>query len=180
MPEMVCDGGSVTGALRLVSPPLNTVGVDFLDIVFRNSFSWVFEPSSNLWIRIQSSSDGVTWTDETAWRAVDGMQSNVWVDSHMGGITYVAWTLEGDLPYIFWWAIDDVYFREGIRTRYSLSGDSLQVQWNDVAGATNYSVQCNTVLTGSWTEAASLYATNWPEGSIGTMRLYRVEATLKP
>ncbi|MCX6269256.1 MAG: choice-of-anchor J domain-containing protein [Bacteroidetes bacterium] len=100
------------GTTRLVLPPLNTSGNTHLSLSFRHmldSYS-----IGGLTLSVQSSSDGINWTDE-AWSALTSSENisavlvNTTVSNNLNNATtYLAFAITGDLYNYDYWYIDDV------------------------------------------------------------------------
>jgi M6 family metalloprotease-like protein len=100
------------GTSRLVTPSIDTTGYSALYLNFRHVLE-TFE-SGGVTIRVQTSPDGSTWTDE-AWSSVIS-NSNAGPEAVRTIITqnlnrpttYVAFLISGNLHYFDKWYIDDV------------------------------------------------------------------------
>jgi Right handed beta helix region len=100
------------GTVRLVTPPIDTTGHPSLTLTFRHLLrTWDL---GGITLRIQTSPDGVTWTNE-AWSVETdpfdiGPERVRTILAHNLGrkTTYVAFVMEGDLFYFESWFIDDV------------------------------------------------------------------------
>jgi hypothetical protein len=100
------------GTSRLVSPPIDTTGYSSLYLNFKHVLS-TFE-SGGVTIKVQTSPDGSTWTDES-WSMVTS-DSNVgpkvvpaMITQNLNrATTYVAFLISGNLHYFDKWYIDDV------------------------------------------------------------------------
>jgi hypothetical protein len=97
---------------RLVSPAINTSGLTSLHVSFHQMLN-DYVCCSNVWIKVQSSSDGVNWTDE--WSYLGGRNESIPAEikeldiiNNLGATTYIAWTLSGFTYDINYWYIDDV------------------------------------------------------------------------
>jgi subtilisin family serine protease len=107
--EMMALWTDGTGISRLIAPPLNTNGFSELTLTFRHFFDdW----DSGLIYKIQSSSDGLSWTDES-WvnESGNGNESGVIstpITYNLGSTTYIAWVLEGDHYNFDAWYIDGI------------------------------------------------------------------------
>ncbi|MDD2456619.1 MAG: hypothetical protein PHE10_09865, partial [Kiritimatiellae bacterium] len=111
-PEMFCDYGSA-GTARLASPPLNTAGASFLNVSFKHYLDYYDFAKDPVWMRIQTSADGETWGDEYVAEISADIGPETFatqVAAQPGGVTYVAFTLDGVLWDIDGWRIDDVAF----------------------------------------------------------------------
>lgn len=99
------------GVSRLVTAPLNTVGVNELNLSFRHMLDAY---STGTTLRVQSSSDGVTWTNESWFLATTSSNVgpsivNTTITHNLNSAsTYIAFTVEGDLYQYDYWYIDDV------------------------------------------------------------------------
>jgi hypothetical protein len=110
VPEMFCDYGGGDTA-RLVSPPLDTAGSSFLNLSFKHRFIYYEYGMNPLWLRVQTSADGETWSDDYVEElSADVAQEtfSTQVAAQPGGVTYVAFTLSGSLWDTDGWWVDDV------------------------------------------------------------------------
>ncbi len=96
---------------RLVSPPLKTQNLETLTLNFKHFYDYF--SSSGIAIKIQSSSDGENWTDET-WQYINP-SSNIGpedvtttITHNLGDITYIAWVITGNLYNFDYWYLDNV------------------------------------------------------------------------
>jgi M6 family metalloprotease-like protein len=111
--EMRCDWQSVNpGTSRLVTPPLNTTGYAVLYLSFKH-FLDSYDPGG-LVLKVQTSPDGTTWTDES-WSVLTSTanigpktESAVLTHNLNSSATYVAFVITGDLYNFDAWYIDDV------------------------------------------------------------------------
>ena len=100
-----------TGVTRLVMPPFNTINITKLNLKFIHFFDAF---GSGVIIKIQSSSDAITWTDET-WQ-IASSTSNIGpalvdtsIDSNLNQLsTFISFTISGNLFKYDFWYIDDV------------------------------------------------------------------------
>ncbi|HRY33025.1 MAG TPA: carboxypeptidase regulatory-like domain-containing protein [Bacteroidales bacterium] len=99
-----------TGYSRLVMPPVYNADVQAIFLEFRH---WMNDYSFGLTFKIQSSPDGINWTDES-WSRQSGngnlgpeLVSTV-VSGNLQDTTYIAFTIEGNLYYFLAWHIDNV------------------------------------------------------------------------
>ena len=107
--DMADEGSVETDQDRLVSPPFSTAGMGSLNISFRQMFhGW---SANDIWIKVQSSSDGINWIDE--W-SVDGSSDiaaqikELTITNNLGGTTWIAWTLAGATYDFDIWAVDNI------------------------------------------------------------------------
>ena len=144
------------GITRLLTPPLNTGGSTELSLAFRN-FLWDWAPGAT--VRIQSSSDGISWTDE-AWSkpttSNSGNQPGIIYTNITHNLnssaTLVAFTVEGNLDQYSYWFIDDVSIQNAV---------------------TPTTVQCNSPITIPYgTATANLTAAVSPNPGGGTVTFY--------
>ncbi len=102
-------GGSVT---RLVTPPINTLGVNSIDLTFSHLLD---DYGTGATLRVQSSNDGINWTNE-AWSMISVNNTDkgpfvtqTTVGSNLNSpVTYIAFTIEGNISAIDNWYIDDI------------------------------------------------------------------------
>ncbi|MBM4176944.1 MAG: T9SS type A sorting domain-containing protein, partial [Ignavibacteria bacterium] len=99
-----------TGLTRLITPALNTTGVTALTVNFKHFFD---DYAAGINYKVQSSVDGVTWTDET-WGGASG-GGNVGpadvsfdVTNNLGTTTYIAWVLDGNHFQFDYWYLDNI------------------------------------------------------------------------
>ncbi len=108
--EMVASYISGIATTRLILGPINTAGYTSLNLAFKHYYN-DFGPGATL--KIQSSVDGITWTDETFTIASGGgsvgpATVNTPINNNVGTATFIAWVIEGDLYQINYWHVDDV------------------------------------------------------------------------
>lgn len=95
---------------RLITPPINTSGATMLALSFRQLFD---DYGAGITYKIQSSSDGTTWTDES-WVYASGSGNagpelvTTNIVNNLGGTTYIAWVLDGDHYQFDNWYVDNV------------------------------------------------------------------------
>jgi len=103
--------GCVNGD-KMISPPLNTAGLPYLVLRFK---SYLSNFGAGCTLRVQSSSDGINWTNE-AW-SLQPMSGGTFGPSNVlttinsnlsGGVTYVAFVLTGNPNQINDWYLDNV------------------------------------------------------------------------
>jgi PKD repeat protein len=96
---------------RLVTPPINTLNVPFLYLSFRHMIDAY---AAGCTFRIQSSADGVNWTNEswsvapTTTNVGPALVSTTIVSNVNVPSTYIAFVIEGNLYNYDYWYIDDV------------------------------------------------------------------------
>ncbi|HMM12292.1 MAG TPA: MBG domain-containing protein [Bacteroidales bacterium] len=105
------------GISRLISPALNTQGESQLTLRFRSRID-DYGPGATF--KIQTSSDGINWTDEQ-WSFAT--QSNTTYPpeiitttllNNIGSTTYVAWVIDGNHFQFDYWDIDEVLIAAGM------------------------------------------------------------------
>ena len=104
---------------RAVLPAVNTTGKSSLTLLFRQYYkdpTW--SSSGTATIKIQSSPDGISWTDE-GWSHVShtgdiGPEIKSVTITHNLNLpkTYIAFTITGDLYDFWYWSVDDVQLSE--------------------------------------------------------------------
>jgi hypothetical protein len=133
--EMKATYVSGTGVSRFITPPLVTTGLASLKLTFSNFFD---DYGAGLTYKIQSSVDGITWSDEE-WtnQSGNGNQGpeivNTTISSNVGSTTYIAWVIEGNHFQTDGWFIDDVIITEPYVN--DVSTFSIDVPGSNVAGA---------------------------------------------
>ena len=110
-------GAVVTDQDRLVTPALNTTGLTALKLSFRQMLNDYNAGVNDVWVKVQSSADGINWTDEWTYNAGLGVSipaevKNLTITNNLGGTTYIAFTLAGYTYDINYWYIDDVLIME--------------------------------------------------------------------
>jgi hypothetical protein len=100
-----------SGTVRLVTPQLNTLGVPKLNLSFKHMLDAY---STGITLSIQSSADGISWTNE-AWSValtsanIPATVVNTTIDHNVNSpSTYIAFTITGNLVNYDYWYIDDV------------------------------------------------------------------------
>ena len=109
--EMRADWVTGVGTSRLIVGPLNTTGLTNLVLLFKHFYDdW---GTSNVTMKIQSSLDGITWTNEAF--SFNSGGGNIGpetifttIQNNLGSTTYVAWVIDGDHFELDNWYIDDV------------------------------------------------------------------------
>lgn len=109
--EMRADWTEGTGISRLVSAPVNTVGVSELSLSFKTFYD---DYGIGAVLKIQSSPDMLNWTDEN-WVYQSGSGNinagtvvNTLVNHNLGPTTYIAWVIDGDHYQFDNWFVDNV------------------------------------------------------------------------
>lgn len=148
--EMRCRNSGAEGTARLVTPALNTTGMSALIL----KFSHFFDPyAAGVTLKVQSSPDGVTWTDE-AWSKVNptaeiGPEAVVCRVTHNVGLpaTYLAFAVAGNLDRFYGWSVDGVTVFAGTLIPPSLVAPSngrsgltspVTLQWSDPNESESY------------------------------------------
>ncbi|MCK9291486.1 MAG: choice-of-anchor J domain-containing protein [Bacteroidales bacterium] len=114
--EMKAEGTNGTGISRLISPAFNTAGYDKITLSFKH---YLKVNGAGLTYKIQTSSDGINWTDETwVYESGNGNRGpeNVYRNLiyNLGDITYIAWVLDGNHNQLDNWYIDEVIVTEAL------------------------------------------------------------------
>jgi hypothetical protein len=107
------------GVTRLVTIPFSTVGISQLNLNFRHMLDAF---ATGCMLRVQSSTNGVNWTNE-AW-SVAVTSTNIpatlvttTIDNNLNSPnTLIAFTIEGDLYQYDYWYIDDVTITPNVKT----------------------------------------------------------------
>ncbi len=155
---------STVAVQRLISPQLNTLGSQSLDLSFKHYLSHF---SGSYWIKVQTTSDGSTWNDAWSVNVTGNIpQQTVVLDvatPDVGSATFqIAWVFDGDSWNTNNWYVDDILLEGGqgaqlgfISGNVTLNGGSGNVQ-NVNISAGNYSSSPN---------AAGNYTIPLPAGS---------------
>jgi hypothetical protein len=100
------------GVARLVTPPINTTGFGQLNLSFRHMLDTY--SSGGLTLMVQSSTDGVTWTNES-WSVLTGSSNitatlvNTTIINNLNSpSTYIGFAISGNLYNYDYWYIDNV------------------------------------------------------------------------
>lgn len=105
-----------TGTSRLITPALSTTGQTHLTLRFRHYYD---DYGAGVTLKIQSSADGVTWTDE-AWTLASGSGNvgpamvTTTINNNIGNATYIAWVIDGNHFQFDYWYIDNVEVAPGM------------------------------------------------------------------
>ncbi|MGC8865092.1 MAG: S8 family serine peptidase [Bacteroidales bacterium] len=111
--------GTPLATSRLILPAVNTTGMSRLTLRFKHKFADLGYGISTATVRIQSSTDGVNWTNE-GW-SFTSRNGNLGpeiravpiVNNLNSPTTYVAFVIEGDFYDFWYWSVDDVELYEG-------------------------------------------------------------------
>jgi hypothetical protein len=118
--EMICSWQNVNpGTTRLITPWINTLGMDQITLSFRHFFShWDYGPYPNL--RVQTSNNKSTWTN-TSWSIATSIFDigpatvTVPITTNLNSsTTYIAFVVEGNLAGFLYWHVDNVSIRSPI------------------------------------------------------------------
>jgi len=109
--EMHAHHDTLNGISRLISPAIRTTGVNNLVLQFNTFFD---DLAPGLTLKIQSSNDGINWTDE-GWSYASGSGDipsgttlTLVISNNLGNNTWLAWIMEGDHEKFEHWYIDNV------------------------------------------------------------------------
>ena len=108
--EMKSTWFSFTGVTRLIVGPINTTGLTALALEFKHFYD---DYGTGITMKIQSSSDATTWTDEAFSFASGGgnigpTTVNTVINNNVGSTTYIAFVQDGDHFQFDYWYIDNV------------------------------------------------------------------------
>ncbi len=145
------------GTTRLITPPLNTTGLSMLNLRFIHTYE---DFGNGVTIKIQTSSDGLNWSDESWYfhggnGDLDNDTVTVMLGQHVGNITFVSFTIEGGLGAFHQWKLDDILITAGtgipscIGTLYPPddmigAAEVLKLSWEMNPMATSYSLYVGT------------------------------------
>jgi M6 family metalloprotease-like protein len=132
------------GATRLILPSFNTVGMTQLNLSFRHLLD-DYGPGATL--RVQSSSNGVNWTNE-AWSLatvgntiVGPALINTTITSNLNSpVTYIAFTIEGNLYQYDVWYIDEVSVQNAGNQTYNIAISANPPSGGTTSGGGNYTI----------------------------------------
>jgi hypothetical protein len=125
---------------RLILPVVNTLGMTRLTLRFRHKFADLGYGIQTATIKIQSSNDGINWTDEgwsfTSRNGNLGPEIRaVSITSNLNSpTTYIAFVVDGDFYDFWYWSVDEVELYEGPSGLWTgnVSDDwSLASNWSD-------------------------------------------------
>ncbi len=142
-----------SGTTRLITPALNTVGLSALSLSFKHMLDAY---SSGVTLKIQSSANGTTWTDE-AWSVattasnITATTINTTIASNLNNATtYIAFTVTGNLYNYDFWYIDNVSV-SGTGVGPSLGVTPASQNVTAPAGSTSFTV----AASGAWTASSN-------------------------
>jgi len=130
------------GTSRIVSPMINTIGMAKLSLGFRSTLDdWA--PGATL--RIQSSTDGVSWTNE-AWSLstssntmVGPVTINTTLSHNLNSEhTFLAFVVEGNLYKYDFWYIDDVSVKCATALPVQITASGNPPEGGSVTGSGTY------------------------------------------
>jgi C1A family cysteine protease len=110
---------TISSISRMILPAINTTGISNLKLSFKNMYKdhqgW---GGNGAVIKVQSSSDGINWTNENFSHTSGSgdMNAKDTTISILNNLnipkTYLSFTLEGNLYHIWYWAIDNINIYE--------------------------------------------------------------------
>lgn len=109
--ELMAQNINEIGEARMILPIVNTSGLSTIELQFNQFFD---DLAPGLEMRIESSSDGLSWTTE-AWSQQSGSGNygpetiSTTIDSNVGSVTYVSFLLSGDFNSFDAWYLDNFY-----------------------------------------------------------------------
>jgi len=138
------------GISRLISPPINTTGLSSINLKFLTTLT----PNiSGATLKIQSSADGINWTDEgwskTSTQSVfGGTEVNIDITNNLGATTFIAWVIDGDHMAYNNWRIDNISVR-GCSPCSNLSANNItpttaNITWNAGDAETLWNIEWGT------------------------------------
>lgn len=113
--------GAPSATSRIILPAINTQGISQLSLRFRQRYKDAsgWNGNGTVTLKIQSSSNGTTWTDESwSYTSGSGDIAAGWktlsITNHLNvPKTYIAFTITGDLYDFWYWAVDNLSVYEG-------------------------------------------------------------------
>ncbi|HPR26597.1 M6 family metalloprotease domain-containing protein [Lentimicrobium sp.] len=161
------------GVSRLVMPPVNTTGAAALSLSFRHLLD-DYGPGAVM--RVQSSSDGINWTNESWSLATAGNNVigpaviNTSIQNNLNSTTtYIAFSVDGNLYQYDYWFIDDVDVSISGYLSYNISASAVPEAGGTVSGAGTYNYASQAVLSAvpntgytftNWTENGTVVSTD--------------------
>ncbi len=125
---------SSTGTSRLITPAINTIGINSLTLSFNHFFD---DYSSGLTLKIQTSVDGITWSDGD-WQVLSGagnigpelVETEI-TENLNSETTYIAFAIEGNHFKFDYWYVDNIAI-DGLPTGspFVITFDALEVSDN--------------------------------------------------
>lgn len=156
------------GISRLILPPFNSLGMAQVSLSFKHLFD---DYSAGVTMRIQSSSDGINWNNES-WSlasvgsGIVGPETiNLFIEQNLNAAqTYIAFVADGNLYNYDNWYIDDVALDVSAWMTCNINTSSLPVEGGTTSGSGNYAVGETVTLTA---QAANGYIFEyWSEDGI--------------
>lgn len=171
--ELMSSYQSVSAGInRLVLPVFNTTGMSGLNLSFKHMLDAY---GAGVTLKVQSSSNGNTWTNE-AWVLQSGDNNvgpatvNTTIASNLNSpITYVAFTVQGNLYQYNYWYIDDISLTNSTVQTYNISTTSNPAAGGTISGGGTYNqgVQATVIATTNngytftnWTENGNVVSGN--------------------
>ncbi|KAB2868540.1 MAG: PEGA domain-containing protein, partial [Bacteroidales bacterium] len=122
--ELVANWRNGVSTVRLLLPPINTVGLSTINLTFRYFFDdW----GSDMKVLVETSTNGSDW-EPTGWEINSGNgnfgpeQITIPISSNTNSSnTYIAFTLTGDLYQLDDWYVDDIQVTQPGVTLYNAS-----------------------------------------------------------
>lgn len=111
--------GTPLATSRLILPAVNTTGMTRLTLRFRHKFADLGYGNTTATARIQSSTDGVNWTNEGwSFTSRNGdlgpeIRAVPILNNLNSPTTYVAFVVDGDFYDFWYWSVDEVELYEG-------------------------------------------------------------------
>jgi M6 family metalloprotease-like protein len=169
------------GVSRLVLLPINTLGMTQLNLSFNTTLD-DYAPGATM--RVQSSADGVNWTNE-AWMLATASNSNIGpeivnttVTNNLNSeFTYIAFTIEGDLFQYDYWYIDNVSVTNAGNQSFVITTAADPVSAGTLSGAGTYFTGQNVTLVA--TPGSGWNFLNWTENGtiVSLMSTYSFSAS---
>ena len=174
--EMKASWISYDGITRLVSPPIDTNGINGFTVSFKTLFE---DDGAGITAKLQYSHDLSTWQD-TPWNIssgggnVSGIQNTLVNGLVAQPVTYVAWTLDGfHLRYNRWY-VDDVSLEAMLDTPVVNIAADGTLSWTPVRGADSYIVASSIDPEGPFSFVANLPSaqTSWLDPAFGADKMF--------
>ncbi len=169
------------GTTRLVTPPINTIGMLMLNLSFKHMIDGY---GTGTTFKIQTSQNGSTWVDESWYIA--GSASNVGPETVNTTIlynvnsptTYIAFTIDGDLYQYDYWNIDDISITGVVLNTLSVAPSNQDV--TAASGSTSFAVSSNTTWNVSCDQPSWCSVTPSGSGNGTITATYNANASITP
>jgi len=141
---------SYNGISRLVAPPVNTSGLSKIKLRFLTSLTG---NTTGAILKIQSSADGVNWTDE-GWSKTSnsfvsgGTEVDIDISNNLGANTYIAWVIDGNHMAYNNWRVDNIRITSCWQcsnlSASNITTTAADLTWNAGSNETQWNIEWGT------------------------------------